>query len=198
LLTAIEKSTMQLIATSRLRRGAGWLACSLVTALLAQPAAAADPAEKKAPARTTAKTPAKPPGKAAPTAKPNLMTRDELRACMDEQDRLQQLGDRVKQEQAAAEQMRAQVQQIDAEVARKRAALDPADVAANQAIVDQVARRDQIVDAYNARLPTLREQGASFDGDRQSWVERCTRRDFDEMDEAVIKRDRRRAAGSPK
>lgn len=193
---------MQLKATSRLGRGAGWLACSLVCASLVQPAAAADPADRKAPAKapakTTAKTSAKPPANTTANAKPNLMSRDELRACMDEQERLKQLGDRVKQEQAAADQLRAQVQQIDAALAGKRAALDPADAAATQAIADEVARRDQIVDSYNARLPALREQGTSFDTGRQAWVERCTRRDYDEMDEAAIMRDRRRAAGTPK
>ena len=49
-------------------------------------------------------------------------------------------------------------------------------------------------DAYNARLPVLKEQGSALDKERQIWVERCADKDFDEIDEAAIKRERQRAA----
>jgi hypothetical protein len=155
-------------------------------ALFVATAAAADP-----PASTAQ-------SKSAPKKKSNVMTRDELRVCMAEQDRLQRLSEKVKQDQASLDRQRADVEKMDAEIARKRAALDPADVAAAEALQTDVARRDEVVDAYNARLPALREQGSTYDAGRQVWVERCANRDYDELDEAAIKREQKRAAAKQK
>ena len=170
----------------RPRRGAAFAACALAAALAFPPADAADPPQKK------------PSSKTATKGKTNLMTRDELRACMDEQDRLKKLSDGINQGQAALDRQRGEVQALDAELAGKRAALDPADAAGKQALEAEVARRDQIVDSYNARLAEVRQQATSFDTGRQGWVERCTNKDYDEMDEAAIKLERKRAAAAKK
>jgi hypothetical protein len=163
---------------------------AVATLLLTQPAHAQEKAPAKPPAKSTAKT--------APKSKANMMTRDELRACMNEQDRLQAIRTKVDQEQAALDQQKARVQAMDADRQKRAAALDPADEAGRKAIEDEVARRDQEADAYNARLAVLREQVAGFDTNRQAWVERCTKKDFDEMDEAAIKKERAQAARAPK
>ena len=104
------------------------------------------------------------------------------------------MRENVLKEQTSLDQQRAEVKSIDAELERKRAALDPADAAAKQALLDEATRRNQLGDTYNARLPGLKEQGATLDKERQSWVERCAGKDFDEIDEAAIKRERQRAA----
>jgi len=172
---------MQSKGISRLRGGAGLLAMSLAFALGAPPALGQDAARKA----TT---------KSAPKNKANLMTRDELRACMNEQDRLQAIRTKVDQEQAALDQQKSRVQAMDADRQKRAAALDPADEAGRKAIEDEVAKRDQEADAYNARLVALREQVAGFDTSRKAWVERCTTKNFDEMDEAAIKKERAQAA----
>ncbi len=59
-------------------RGLPLLTAALAALLLIQPAVAQETAPAKPPAKSTAK--------AAPKNKANLMTRDELRACMNEQD----------------------------------------------------------------------------------------------------------------
>ena len=163
---------------------------ALATLLLIQPA----PAQEKAPAKPPAQSTAKTMTKAPPKNKANLMTRDELRACMNEQDRLQAIRTRVDQEQAALDQQKARVRAMDADRQKRAAALDPADEAGRKALEDEVAKRDLEADAYNARLATLHEQVAAFDTSRQVWVERCTKKDFDEMDEAAIKKERAQAA----
>jgi hypothetical protein len=170
------------------------LTAALATLLLIQPAVAQEKSSTKPPAKTTAK----PTTTAAPKNKANLMTRDELRACMNEQDRLQVIRTRVDQEQAALDQQKARVQTMDADRQRRAAALDPTDEAGRKAIEDEVAKRDQEADAYNARLAALREQVAGFDTGRQAWVERCTKKDFDEMDEAAIRKERAQAARAPR
>ena len=158
------------------------LSIGLLASAVLLPAYAADPPPKTAPAKQQSKTKQKP------------MSRDELRACMDQQDRLQAMRENVLKEQASLDQQRAEVVRMDAELERKRASLDPTDDAAKQALVDEEGRRNVVGEAYNARLPALKEQGSTLDKERQSWVERCANRDFDEMDEFAIKRERQRAA----
>ncbi len=159
------------------------LAATLAVLLMASPAWAQDTTAKKAPAKTgTTKN------------KANLMTRDELRACMNEQDRLQEARRKVDQDQATLDRQKASVQAMDAELQKRIAALDPADEAARKGLMDEGAKRDEAADAYNARLATLKQQAETFDNERKAWVERCTKKDFDEMDEAAIKKERQQAA----
>ena len=189
-LTDMLTFPMQAIQTPSPLRALPLLTAALAALLLMQPAVAQE--------KATTKPPAKSMTKAAPRNKANLMTRDELRACMNEQDRLQVIRTKVDQEQAALDQQKARVQAMDAERQKRAAALDPADEAGRKAIEDEVVKRDQEADAYNARLAVLREQVAGFDAGRQAWVERCTKKDFDEMDEAAIKKERAQAARAPK
>lgn len=158
------------------------LSIGLLAATMLLPAYAADPPPKTAPAKQQSKTKQKP------------MSRDQLRACMDQQDRLAAMRASVLKEQASLDQQRAEVARMDAELERKRASLDPADDAAKQALVDEEGRRNVVAEAHNKRLPGLKEQSSTLERERQSWVERCANRDFDEMDEFAIKRERQRAA----
>lgn len=160
-------------------------ALSFTVGLAVMPAIAADAPAKKAPAKPATK------GK-------NVMTRDELRACMLEQDRLEKISGAIKKEQPALDQQLADVRKLDADIAQKRAALDPNDATALQSLNADEMKRDSVAEAYNTRLAALREQGSTFETGRKAWVERCANRDYDEMDEAVIKREMRRAAGAPK
>ncbi|HVF15267.1 MAG TPA: hypothetical protein VNA21_00080 [Steroidobacteraceae bacterium] len=164
------------------RFGAKLMLTGLVAASLSIPVHAADPPPKQAPTKQQGKS------------KPKPMSRDQLRSCMDQQDRLMVMRENVLKEQTSLDQQRAEVKSMDAELERKRAALDPADATAKQALQDEETRRNQLGDVYNARLPGLKEKGATLDKERQSWVERCADKDYDEMDEAAIKRERQRAA----
>ena len=157
------------------------LIVAALAALLLAPAQATPPAKK-------------PPAKSAQKGKPKPISRDELRACMDQQDRLTAMRAQVLQQQSALDQQRGEVARLDAELERKRSTLDPADAAAKQALDDEEARRNQMGEAYNARLPAFREQGSTLEKERQSWVDRCANKDFDEIDEFAIKRERQRAA----
>ncbi|MGB2817670.1 MAG: hypothetical protein WBA53_15665 [Burkholderiaceae bacterium] len=151
--------------------------------LLAQPASAQGATATKPPAKA-----------AAPKARPNLMTRDELRTCMNEQDRLKEARTRVEQEQVALDQQRDQVKALDGELKKKIAAFDPAVEGAKKALEDEATKLDDATDAYNARLKALREKSQAHNTEQQAWVEKCANRNFDEMDEAAIKKERRLAA----
>lgn len=169
----------------------GLASAALAAALIAQPALAAD---------TTQSAPAKPAqSRSATKGKPKVMTRDELRVCMSEQDRLQKITAEIKSGQAELERQKADVQRIDAELANKVATpIDANDTAAVTALKDLGARRDAIADDYNARLAGLREKSAAFDSGRKAWAERCADRDFDERDEAAIRLEQKKAAAAGK
>ncbi len=176
------------LSVARRSRLAG---AALAAAMIAQPALAAD---------TTPSAPAKPAQpKSAAKGKPKVMTRDELRACMNDQDRLQKITAEIKSGQAELERQKADVQRIDAEMASKVASpLDPNDTATLAALKDMGARRDAIADDYNTRLAGLREKSAAFDSGRKDWAERCADRDFDERDEAAIRLEQKKAAAAAK
>lgn len=161
-------------------------AAALLAAIAIAPVLAADAPTKSAQS------------KPAPKNKANLMTRDELRACMEEQDRLAQMSSTVKKDQDALDVQLAEVKKMDAELARKREALAPEDAAGRQVIVDDEAKRDAVAESYNSKLRSLREQAKTFDDGRTAWVEKCTTRDYDEMDEAAINKERRQRAAASK
>jgi hypothetical protein len=150
-------------------------------AAIAPPMADAQTAAPPAPAKST-----KP--------KPKPMSRDELRACMDQQDRVVALRDQLVKQQAALDQQRGEVARIDADLERKRTALDPANAEAAKTLADEEAKRNEFADSFNARLPAVRELNDNYNRERQTWVDRCADKDYDAIDEAVIKRDRQRAA----
>ena len=158
------------------------LSIGLLASAMLLPAYATEPPPKTAPAKQQGKAKQKP------------MSRDQLRACMDQQDRLVAMRESVLKEQASLDQQRAEVARMDAELERKRASLDPADDAAKQALVDEEGRRNVVGEAYNARLPALKERGSMLDKERQTWVEQCANKDFDERDEFAILRERKAAA----
>lgn len=160
-------------------------AAVLVAALLATPAVAQDAAKKATSARSTPK-------------KANVMTRDELRACMNEQDRLQAIRTKIDRDTTALDRQKADVAAMDDELKKKASALDPADEAARKALEDEAAKRDQAADAYNTRLAGLREQGKSYDAGRAAWAQKCADRNYDELDEAAIRKERAQAARTAK
>jgi hypothetical protein len=162
------------------------LSAALLAAVIGTPVLAADAPTKSAQS------------KPAPKNKANLMTRDELRACMEEQDRLAQMSSTVKKDQDALDAQLAEVKKMDAELARKREALAPEDAAGRQVIVDDEAKRDAVAETYNSKLRSLREQAKTFDDGRTAWVAKCTTRDYDEMDEAAINKERRQRAAASK
>jgi hypothetical protein len=165
-------------------------AAAALSLVSAQPGLAADAPPKK-PATTS------PPAAPAAKSKPNVMTRDELRACLDERDRLQEVRAQVLKEDAALNARRAEIQKLDAEQAQKRETLAPDDAAGREAFSAEVAKRNQAFEEYRSRSLALVDQSKSLDERRAAWLARCDR-PYDEVDEAVILRDRKRAAGTAK
>jgi chromosome segregation ATPase len=122
------------------------------------------------------------------------MTRDELRGCLNDQDRLQQLVAKIKSEQAELERQRAEIERIDAELGGSVGTVDPNYRASLEALKKERAKRDAMADAYNARLAGARELNASYESGRTSWTDRCANRGYDPKDEAAIRLEQKQAA----
>jgi hypothetical protein len=159
---------------TRLPFAAALLALSCVTG-----AQAADPT----PAKST-----------AAKSKANLMTRDELRACLDERDAIAAERAQVQKENVALGSLQSDLKRGETAIAERRSATDPADAAAAATLQAEITKHDEVVDQFNARLRALKEKNQALETRRASFVQRCESRPYDEMDEAAIIRDRRKAA----
>jgi chromosome segregation ATPase len=158
----------------------------LVLAALVAPAAQALAAEPAT---------AKPPPAAKPAGK--LMTRDELRVCLDERDQRQAQRARLQADITASDAQRAELNRRSAEIAQRRAALDPANPAAAEVLQADIVKQDEQVDRYNQQLRALASASASLESSRADYIQRCETRPYDERDEIAILRERRNAAKAP-
>lgn len=163
------------------------LAACLLAAAFA--AFAASPAKAADPAPASGK-----PAPAAKGAKANVMTRDELRVCLDERDAIAAERTKVQRENAALGTLQGDLKRGETAIAERRTALDPADTAAAAALQTDIEKHDAVVEQFNTRLRALREQNQALETRRAAFVQKCETRPYDEMDEAAIIRDRRKAA----
>lgn len=161
-------------------RSALAVGCCVFVALLPIAVFAADPAPASA--------------KAPRAPKPKPMTRDQLRTCMNLEDKVKAMRQDLLKQQTALDAQRTDVNRLDAELERQRAALDPADLAAVQAVNEAEVKRNVVSDEFNSKLRAARDLNSSYTADRQRWVEQCADKDYDVNDEAAIKRERQRAA----
>jgi uncharacterized coiled-coil protein SlyX len=132
--------------------------------------------------------------KPAAQGKGNVMTREELRACLDERDAIAAERAAVQKENAALGALQGDIKRGETTIAERRATLDPADAAAATALQADIARHDEGVEQFNSRLRALKEKNQALETRRAAYVQRCETRPYDEMDEAAIIRDRRKAA----
>ena len=138
---------------------------------------------------------AKPPPAAKPAGK--LMSKDELRVCLDERDQRQAQRARLQADITASDAQRAELNRRSADIAQRRAALDPANPAAAEVLQADIVKQDEQVDRYNQQLRTLVSASEAFESSRADYIQRCETRPYDERDEIAILRERRNAAKAP-
>jgi exonuclease VII large subunit len=131
---------------------------------------------------------------ATKAAKANVMTREELRACMDERDAIAAERAQVQKENASLGALQGDIKRGETTIAERRATLDPADAAGATALQADIAKHDEGVEQFNSRLRALKEKNQALETRRAAYVQKCETRSYDEMDEAAIIRDRRKAA----
>ena len=168
---------------------------ALVTGLalaLAAPLASAADAPVKAPNTAPAKTPAK-----AADAKPRegslgkgsgpLMTREQLRQCLAEQERLKQEGAAAAQAQGVLAKDRADIDRLGAELEADKASLDRTSQAAVDGYNERARARDKRVADYVAAAPLFNQRVDTLDAAKEAYAKDCASRRYFEDDYDAIK-----------
>ena len=175
------------------------LLIGLTAALCAAAAFAADPAPAKGkPAATSATGSAKPAPKAteaAPregafgkgTSTQPLLTREQLRQCLAEQDRIKKEGAELMQVQARIEGDRVAIERMGTELEADKARLDATDEAAVNAYNERVRQRAKMIEEFKTGAPAFNQRVDKLVVDRQTYASGCADRRFFEEDFDAIK-----------
>lgn len=161
------------------------LALGSVPAQAAEPAASTPATSKPAPKSTSKSSPKKPATEAPPA---DMLTRDQLRACMAQDTRNKAQRQDLADQRAALDKDQADIQ---GEGQALKQALETLDRTSEPAVLAYKARaeaNDQRIDAYNARLQPFRAAGAALREEELAYIRNCSGRPFEERDELAIKR----------
>jgi hypothetical protein len=171
-------------------------AIGFAVALSASLAFAADP-----PPATTAKpatTSPKPAAKAT-EAKPRegalgkgtstlpTLTRDELRQCLSEQDRIKKEGADLAEMQTRLDGDRSAIERMGSELESEKAKVDVSDENAVNTYNVRVRQRTKLVEDYKAAAPAFNARVDKLADDRKAYAAKCADRRFFEDDYDAIK-----------
>lgn len=180
-----QTRTMQWTLHSLACGGVLVLALGSVSAQAAEPAASTPAASRSAP-KSSSKIPPRKPATEAPPA--DLLTRDELRACMAQDTRIKAQRKDLVDQRAALDKDQAEIQGEGQALKQVLEALDRTSEPAVVAYKARAEAHDQRIDAYNARLQPFNAAGAALREDEQAYARNCSGRPFEERDELAIKR----------
>ncbi len=164
------------------------LALGSVPAQAAEPAASKPAASKPAP-KDPPKLAIKKPAKDAPPT--DLLTRDELRACMDQDARRKAARQDLADQRTAIDKDQAEIESENQALKQALETLDRTNEPAVQAYQARVAANDQRVDAFNARLKPFNAAATTLREDDMAYTRNCAGRPFEERDELAIKRSKK-------
>lgn len=175
---------------------------ALACALCVSAARAADtpPAKAKAAASapaggSTGTRPVAKPTEAAPregafgkgTSTLPILTKDQLRQCVAEQDRMKKEGNDLAQAQAKMEKDRAEIERLGAELEADKAKVDTTDEAAVNAYNDRARQRTKMIEEFKGGAPAFNARVDKLVVDRQAYAAACADRRFFEEDYEAIK-----------
>ena len=150
----------------------------------------------------TAPAPAKPPAAAAkpapkPAPKPreasfgkgtgSVMTRDQLRQCMTDQDRMKKDAADILQTQQGLDRDRAEIDRTGAELEAAKASLDRTSQAAIDAYNERARARAKMIEDFKAAAAPFNERVDKLTDDRQAYAKDCQDRRYLEEDFDAIK-----------
>src|SRR6185295_13648685 len=117
-------------------------------------------------------------GKGKPTGL--LLTRNELRECFAQQDRVKAKREETLQLKAQLEKEKAELQRLGDDLKEQLATLDRTSQEQVDKYNEQAAERDKRIDAYEARTTGFNAQVDALNADRESWARNCENRRYDE------------------
>lgn len=172
--------------TRTARSAFAFLAFAVASGLGSAPARAADatPAQAKPPSKPAAKAAEGSLGKG--TASGPLLTKEQLRQCINEQARQKEEGAALVQAQGDLAKTRAEMDRLGAELNADLATLDRTSEAAVTAYNQKVRDRAKLAEAYQAGGRTFNERVDKFDAAKQAYAKDCAdRRYLDEDFDAI-------------
>lgn len=142
-------------------------------------------------AGAVAQTAAKPRAERAfGTGKGPLLTRNELRACLERQDKLRVETDALAKERAAREAEKDALKASGEALKAELETLDRTSVEAVEQYNAKASARDQAVDAFQAGAAAYNERAQALAAQRQAFAQACENRRYDEDDELAIRKGR--------
>ena len=117
-----------------------------------------------------------------------LLSRNELRECLAQKERIRVQSDEMVKQQTQFTRNKDEIVRRGAELKDKLAALDRS----SQEAVDQynveAAERDKLIEAYEAATPGFNARVDALTAQREAFVKSCDNRRYDEKDELAIQR----------
>lgn len=161
------------------------LAGAAAAALLATSAVAAEPAKKSNPTRPAAARKAEPPAPAAKPAEP-LLTRDQLKACMDLKASNKAQGEEVTRMHADIQAQTDAVKRDGEALRADLATLDRTNADAVSAYNQRTADRNRQVADFEVKVSDFNAKVKAFDDARERYIRDCDNRKYDEKDEKAL------------
>lgn len=119
-----------------------------------------------------------------------LLTRAELRDCLDRMDRIRTRNDALTQERERIERDKAELLRQGEELKAQLETLDRGNAEAVEAFKARAAARDQALDGFEKRTGSFNGEVEGLTAERRTFSQRCENRRFDELDEAAIRAGR--------
>jgi hypothetical protein len=120
-------------------------------------------------------------------SKSPLLTREELRACMNTKASLDQQREQVEQMKAGLDAEKTDIESEGSALKERLAALDRTNKDLVEQFVESNNAHDKRIDAYSARSSTFNAKVDTLLADREAYKRDCENRRFDERDERAIK-----------
>jgi hypothetical protein len=119
------------------------------------------------------------------------LTRDQLRSCLAQQDRVRQQNDDAVKEQAALTAMQDDIARSGDELRAKLDALDRTNPDAVTAFNDQTTARDKQIDGFQARVDAFNARVEANKTEREAFGKACDKRRYFDEDEIAIRKEKK-------
>lgn len=126
-----------------------------------------------------------------------VLTREQLRQCLVEQDAIAQARPAMVAEGKALDDEKAQIRQDGDALAQALQALDRQNAEAVQAHVAKAQAHDARIEAFNAKLPAFNDRAAAFQRREAAWKSGCADRRYREDDLILLQARKQVPAARP-
>lgn len=151
---------------------------------------AQEPPKTPKPTKPAARPAPAPAPKAAPAAPAEpLLTREELRACMERKTRLREQTDRVSQLQTELQKEKSEILSDGEALKNELTTLDRSNVAAVESYNARATARDQRINGFEPRVSDFNAKVQALNDERSGYSRDCENRRFDERDEKALQKN---------